>query len=69
MDLDSDPGSLKVRRTPDTHSTPVYNPPKTELSRRSVALHREAKSAFVAQRAMLKREGTPMKADNLRKRY
>lgn len=55
VDLDSDPGSLKVRRTLDTHSTPVYNPPKTERSRRSVALHREAKSTFVAQRARERR--------------
>lgn len=83
LDLDSDPGSLRVRRTPDTHSTPTFNPPKSEAARRTVALHWEAQDALQAQRAMLAAEGlpvgqkalvfpstkgTPMSADNLRKR-
>jgi integrase len=81
--LDSDPGSLRVRRTLDAYREAVFNPPKTARSRRAVALHYEAREAFLSQRAMLKREGlptgrkalvfpsstgTPMKADNLRKR-
>ena len=83
LDLDADPGSLRVRRTLDPHRL-VFNPPKTARSRRSVALHREAKAAFLAQREMLGCEGfgagakdlvfpsstgTRMQADNLRKRY
>jgi len=84
IDLLSDPGSLRVKRTLDAHREAVFNPPKTERSRRAVALHREAKAAFFSQKRMLGREkhpsgkgdlvfpsttGTPMKADNLRKRY
>lgn len=83
LDLDGDPGSLRVRRTLDAHREAVFNPPKTARSRRAVALHREAKGTFLSQRAMLRREGlpagqkdlvfpssagTPMKSDNLRKR-
>ena len=83
IDFDSDPGSLRVRRTLDAHREAVFNPPKTVRFRRAVALHFEAKAALLAQRGMLRREGlptgqkdlvfpsstgTPMKADNLRKR-
>lgn len=83
LDLSNDPGALRVRRTLDAHREAVFNPPKSARSRRAVALHYEAREAFLAQRAMLKGEGlptgpkalvfpstagTPMKADNLRKR-
>lgn len=83
IDLGSDPGSLRVRRTLDTHSTPTFNPPKSDAARRTVALHWEARDALFSQRAMLDAEGlpkgqkalvfpstrgTPMSADNLRKR-
>lgn len=84
LDLISDPGSLRVKRNLDSHQEAVYTPPKSARSRRSVALHHEAKAALLAQRAMLEGEGlsvgardpvfpstkgTPMKSDNLRNRY
>ena len=83
LSLDADPGSLKVRRTLDTHSKARFGPPKSDAARRTVALHWEAAEAFAAQRAMLAGEGlpvgpkalvfpstkgTPMSSDNLRKR-
>lgn len=83
IDLDSDPGSLRVRRTLDTHSAALFGPPKTPAARRTVSLYFEAKDALLSQRAMLEGEelatgqkalvfpsakGTPMHADNLRKR-
>lgn len=83
LDLEGDPGSLRVRRTLDTHSSAVFGPPKTPAARRSVALYVEAKEALRAQRGMLQGEGlpvgeralvfpsktgSPMNADNLRKR-
>lgn len=83
LDLTSDPGSLRVRRTLDTHSEPVFNPPKSPAARRTVALHFKAKGAFLSQRAMLRDEGlrsqagdlvfpsaagSPRSSDNLRKR-
>lgn len=64
LDLDADPGSLRVRRTLDPHRL-VFNPPKTARSRRSVALHREAKAAFLAQREMLGCEGFETGAKDL----
>ena len=84
LDLEGNPGSLRVRRTLDTHSSAVFGPPKTPPARRSVSLHFEAKDALISQREMLSREGlkvggrdlvfpsaagTPMSSDNLRKRY
>lgn len=84
LNLDADPGSLKVRRTLDTHSQPRFNPPKSAASRRTVSLHWEAQDALLAQRMMLAEEGlptgskalvfpsatgTPMNAGNLRKRH
>lgn len=58
--LEGDPGSLKVRRTLDTHySPPVFNPPKSKASRRTVALHWEAQDALTFQRQMLAGEGLP----------
>ena len=84
LNLGADPGSLRVRRTLDTHSQPTFNPPKSAASRRTVALHWEAQDALVGQKAMLEGEGlptgpkalvfpsesgTPMNAGNLRKRH
>ncbi|MDP9478382.1 MAG: tyrosine-type recombinase/integrase [Actinomycetota bacterium] len=81
---DADPGSLKVRRTLDTHSKARFGPPKSDAARRTLALHWEASEAFEAQRGMLAEEGlptgpkslvfpstrgTPMSSDNLRKRH
>ena len=43
VELESDPGSLRVRRTLDAHREAVFNPPKTVRSRRSVALHHEGR--------------------------
>jgi integrase len=83
LSLGADLGSLRVRRTLDTHEGAVFNPPKSDASRRTLALHWEAAEAFAAQREMLASEGlttgpkdlvfpsttgTPMSADNLRKR-
>lgn len=83
LDLSGDPGSLRVRRTLDTHSAAVFGPPKTPAARRTVALHFEAKEALLSQKAMLMGEdlptgeralvfpsktGSPMKSDNPRKR-
>ena len=84
VDTGADPGSVRVRRTLDTHSAAVFGPPKTPAARRTVALHYEARDAFISQREMLVSEGlsagprdlvfpstagTPMSSDNLRKRY
>lgn len=84
LDLAGDPGSLRVRRTLDTHSAAWFGPPKTPAARRTVALHFEAREALLAQRSMLESEnlpaeknalvfpserGTPMSSDNLRKRH
>lgn len=84
LDLEADPASLRVRRTLDTHGPPRFGPPKTPASRRTLALHFEAREALVAQRAMLASEnlptgpknlvfpsqsGGPMNAGNLRRRY
>ena len=84
IDLDADPGSLKVRRTLDTHNGVRFNPPESNAARRTLALHWEASEAFAAQKSMLAAEGlptgpralvfpsstgTPMKSDNLRNRY
>ncbi len=83
LDLEGEPGSLRVRRSLDTHGGAFFGPPKSARSRRTVALHREAKAALLAQRGMLEGEGlptgdgnlvfpsqtgSPMKSDNLRKR-
>jgi integrase len=83
-DLEGDPGSVRVRRTLDTHSVAVFGPPKTPAARRTVALHFEARDALLSQKAMLQGEGlptgekalvfpsvsgTPMSSDNLRKRH
>jgi len=83
LSLEVDPGSLKVRRTLDTHGAPVFNPPKSDAGRRTIALHWEATAALQAQRDMLAVEGlptgqkalvfpstkgTPMSANNLLKR-
>jgi integrase len=83
-DFEGDPGSVRVRRTLDTHSVAVFGPPKTPAARRTVALHFEARNALISQKAMLRREGlpvaenalvfpsasgTPMNSDNLRKRH
>lgn len=84
--LDADPGSLRVRRTlgvkPDGET--YMKPPKSEASKRTLALHWEATEAFAAQREMLVGEGlatgpkdlvfpntigTPMSHHNLRRRY
>ena len=82
LNLDGDPGSLRVGRSLDAHTAAV-NPPKSPAAKRTVALHFEAKEAFLSQRAMLRGErlavgaknlvfpstaGTPMSSDNLRKR-
>ena len=84
VDLESDPGGGRVRRTLDTHSAAVFGPPKTPRSRRTVALHFEAKDAFERQTAVLAREGlpdgpgdlvfpseagSPMSSNNLRRRH
>lgn len=84
LDLETDPATLRVRRTLDTHATPRFGPPKTPSSRRTLALHFEAKEALLSQRKMLSREhlptgeddlvfpsrsGTPMNAGNLRRRH
>jgi integrase len=83
LDLDNDPGSLRVRWTLDTHSEAVFGPPKTPAARRTVSLHFEAKDALLSQQERLAGEGlphgekdlifpseigTPMNSDNLRKR-
>jgi len=57
LDLDSDPGSLRVRRTLNTRSEPVFNPPKSPAARRTVALHAEAREDLLRQRSMLRDEG------------
>lgn len=82
LELDEDPGSLRVRRTLDTHGPARFNPPKSPAARRTVALHWEAAEAFGRQYHMLEGEGlvaddlvfpsrigTPMQASNLRKRH
>jgi integrase len=84
LDLKGDPGSLRVRRTLDTHSAAVFGPPKTPAARRTVSFHFEDREALLAQRDMLMHEGlsvgerglvfpsetgTPMHSDNLRKRH
>lgn len=84
LDLEADPGSLRVKRTLDTHYAAVFSPPKTPRSRRRVALHFEAKDALLSQGTMVSREGlptgrgslvfpsrdgTPMSSNNLRKRH
>lgn len=84
LSLGADPGSLKVRRSLDTHSSPRFGPPKSDAARRTLALHWEAVDSFSAQRTMLAAEGlpvgpkdlvfpsrigTPMSSDNLRKRH
>lgn len=83
LDLGGDPGSLKVRRTLDTHSVARFGPPKSDAGRRTIALHWEAQEALSDQREMIEAEGlprgandlvfpstigTPMSADNLRNR-
>lgn len=67
LDLDSDPGIVRVRRSLDTRfpGAPVYNPPKTARSSRSVALHFEAASALHAQRDMLADDRIPAGARDL----
>lgn len=65
LDLSSDPAALRVRRTVDTHGTPRFGPPKTPASRRTLALHFEAKDALLAQREMLLEEGLPVEAADL----
>lgn len=84
VDLSLDPASLRVRRTLDTHGVARFGPPKSEASRRTVALHYEAADALEEQRRMLAGEGlpagtrdlvfpsktgTPMSSNNLRGRY
>jgi len=84
LNLEGDPGSLRVRRTLDTHSHARFNPPKSEASRRTVALHWEAQDAFCGQRDALEgvglptgpkalvfpsETGSPMNAGNLRRRH
>lgn len=84
VDLSSDPASIRVRRTLDTHHAARFGPPKSDASRRTVALHFEAAEAFERQRRMLEAEGlptgagdlvfpskvgTPMQATNLRRRH
>lgn len=79
---DSDPGTVRVRRSLDPH-TLAFNPPKSPAAKRTVALHFEAKDALLSQRARLRSEGlpagpgdlvfpsktgSPMSSDNLRKR-
>ena len=59
LNLDADPGSLKVRRTLNTHSKARFGPPKSDAARRTVALHWEAAEAFAAKKAMLVGEGRP----------
>lgn len=84
LDLRADPASLRVRRTLDTHHAPRFGPPKSDASRRTLALHHEAKEALVLQQEMLAGEGllrephdlvfpsqvgTPMNSGNLRKKH
>lgn len=59
LELASDPASLRVRRTLDTHHAARFVPPKSPASRRTLALHYEATEALLAQREMLKEEGLP----------
>lgn len=81
--LDTDLGSLRVRRSLDTTGGIRFNPPKSAASRRTLALHWEATEAFERQRELLESEGhpagkrnlvfpstsgTPMNSGNLRKR-
>lgn len=65
LDLGTDPASLRVRRTLDTHHTARFGPPKSPASRRTLALHHEARDAFAAQKAMLEGEGLPAGAKDL----
>lgn len=84
LNLSSDPASLRVRRTLDTHGPAEFGPPKSDASRRTVVLHYEAAEALQAQREMLEGEGlpagardlvfpsetgSPMNSGNLRKRH
>lgn len=83
LNLESDPGSLRVRRTLDTVGAASFNPPKNVASRRTLAPHWEAAEAFGRQKEFLQTEGhptakrdlvfpstagTPMSSGNLRKR-
>lgn len=59
LSLDTDPGSLRVRRSLDRKEGggTYFKAPKTPASRRTLALHWEATDALVAQKEVLKGEG------------
>lgn len=63
--LDTNPGSLKVRRSLDTRGGARFNKPKSEASRRTLALHWEAVEALSSQKGMLEAEGLPTGAKDL----
>lgn len=67
LDLNSDPGSLRVRRTLGVSKGggTYFKAPKTPASRRTLALHWEATDALAAQKERLAAEGLPTGAQDL----
>ncbi len=67
LELSDDPGSLKVKRTLHEKKGGGFyaKRPKSDASRRMLALHWEATEAFAAQREMLAGEGLPTGAKDL----
>jgi integrase len=67
LELGTDPGSLRVRRTLAIREGGgfYFKPPKSKASRRTLALHWEAAEAFDAQAIILGDEGPPTRAGDL----